>query len=68
MSAEGWTGFRTAVLADPALQRELLAVDAPEPFCALVVDRARDLGWDVEPNDVDEATRAARRAWNDRWI
>jgi hypothetical protein len=68
VSAEAWTGFRKAVLADPALQRELLGVQAPESFCALVVERARELGWDVGPDDVDEALCAARRAWNERWL
>ncbi|HEX7277469.1 MAG TPA: Nif11-like leader peptide family natural product precursor [Acidimicrobiales bacterium] len=68
MSAEAWAGFRRAVLADPALQRDLLAAPDPEPFCALVVERARGLGWDVEPDDVEAALRTARRAWIERWI
>ena len=68
MSAEAWAGFRRAVLADPALQQDLLAVPEPDPFCALVVERARGLGLDVERDDVEDALRSARRAWIERWI
>jgi hypothetical protein len=68
VSAEAIDGFRRAVLADPVLQRDLLAVPEPEPFRALVIERARGLGWDVDADDVEEALRAARRAWTERWI
>jgi hypothetical protein len=68
VSAEAWAGFRRAVLDDHVLQRDLLGVAEPEPFCALVVERARGLGWDVEADDVEEALSAARRAWLGRWI
>ena len=68
MSAEAWAGFREAVLADPALQRELLGVPEPEPFRSLVVERARDLGWDVRPDDVEQGLRERRRTWLERWI
>jgi hypothetical protein len=68
VSAEAWAGFRRAVLSDPALQRDLLRVPEREPFCALAVERARGLGWDVELGDVDEALRTSWRAWLERWL
>ena len=68
MSSAGWAGFRQAVLMDPALQQDLLVAPEPERFRVLVVERARGLGWDVSPDDVDEALRAGRRTWVERWI
>jgi hypothetical protein len=68
VSAEAWEGFRRAVLASPALQRELLSVEEPNAFCALVVGLARGAGWDVELDDVQGAMHAARRSWVERWI
>lgn len=68
MSSEAWAGFHRAVLSSPALQQELLAAEEPARFCALAVGLARGLGWDVEPDDVEGATRAARQAWIERWI
>ena len=68
MSAEAWEGFRRAVLSSPALQRELLRVEAPEAFSALAVALARGVGWDVEREDVQAAIHAARRSGVERWI
>jgi hypothetical protein len=68
MSAEGLAGFRDAVLTDPGLQRELLAADGRARFISLVVDRARERGWGVEPDDVEEGLQQSRRAWLERWI
>jgi hypothetical protein len=68
VSAEAWEGFRRAVLASPALQRDLLAAVEAAPFGAVAVRLARDRGFDVGPDDVEAAVRAARRAWTARWI
>jgi hypothetical protein len=68
VSADAWAGFRRAVLADPALQQELLGVFEPVPFAALVVERAGALGFDIGPDDVEHALAASRRAWIERWI
>ncbi|HEV3365533.1 MAG TPA: hypothetical protein VG795_15590 [Acidimicrobiia bacterium] len=67
-SAEALAGFRRAVLQDPLLQRDLLAVPDRRDFVAVVVARAVAGGWDVGPGDVEEALRAARRRWRDRWL
>ncbi len=68
MSSDGLAGFRRAVLADPALQRELLNVPGRQEFVTLLVLRARSRGWDVDADDVEEALRNSRRAWEQRWI
>ncbi len=68
MSAEALAGFRRAVLDDPALQRELLAVPGRREFVAVVVARAAAGGWDVAPRDVEEALKSGRRAWEEQWL
>jgi hypothetical protein len=68
MSAEALAAFRRAVLRDPVLQRELLAVPDRRDFVAVVVARAGADGWDVARGDVEEALTAARRAWQERWL
>ena len=68
MSAEGFAAFRVAVLHDRRLQAELLSVPDRSRFVAAVVDRARAGGWDVRPEDVQEALRAAREVCHLRWI
>ena len=67
-SAEDLAAFRSVVLGDRQLQAELL--DRPErsSFVAAVVEHASDRGFEVEPEDVEEALRAARRSWQLRWI
>lgn len=68
MSAEALAGFRRAVLRDAVLQRELLTVPDRRDFVAEVVARAAARGWDVAPGDVEEALKASRRAWQERWV
>jgi len=68
VSADGFAAFRRAVLADVTLQAKLLGAPEPETFRAVLVSQARSLGWDVDPDDVDDALRASRDAWNARWI
>jgi hypothetical protein len=60
--------FRTAVLADTGLQQELLATTDRARFVALVVERARVLGCDLDPTEVEHALRESRIAWAQRWI
>ena len=68
MSTEDFAGFRTEVLADAGLQRDLLATADRPSFVALVVERAGARGWDVEPADVEQALHNSRTAWLQRWI
>ncbi len=60
--------FRAIVLADRGIQQELLATTDRAGFVALVVERARDRGCDLGPDDVEQALRDARVAWMQRWI
>lgn len=67
MPADDLARLREIVLADPDLQRRLLAAGRRE-FVALVVGLAADRGLDVSDRDIDEAVTESRRAWYSRWI
>ena len=68
MSTAALVGFEAHVLADPGLQAELLAVGDRTAFVALVVERAKDRGFTVGPDDVEQALRDRRQAWRARWL
>jgi hypothetical protein len=68
VSAEGLAAFAAVVVTDPDLQDVLLAAPDRHWFVALVVERARAGGWDVDPEDVEDGLSASRRAWRQRWI
>jgi len=55
------------VLDDERLQEELLAVD-PGLFAEQASAIAAREGWSVSPAELDDALRAARRAWLERWV
>jgi hypothetical protein len=68
VSAEDLAAFGDVVVGDEDLQRELLATDGTDAFAAMVVQRARELGWEVSLDDVGEGIRARRRGWLGRWV
>ena len=68
MSAADLALFHDVVLADHGLTRLLLAEDRRPAFVARLVGLARDRGYDVTPEDVEEALRERRRVWQERWI
>jgi len=68
MSAEGWSGFRAAVYADPALQARLLAAPDRRAFVDLVVTLAAARHLEVSAREVGEVISESRRAWYARWI
>lgn len=68
MSSEDLARFGDDVVADPQLQADLLATTDRREFAALVVERARARGRDVDLDDVEEGLRSRRRAWQERWI
>ena len=68
MPADGLARLRAVVLADPELQRRLLAVRDRRDFVAAVVGLGRDRGLAVEAGDVEEAIADSRRTWYATWI
>lgn len=68
MAAEALTRFAEVVVADPGLVRELAAAADRATFVALVVARAGEHGYDVQPADVEAGLRDRRRAWQAQWV
>ena len=68
MPAAALARFHEEVLADPDLQRRLLAEPDRRAFVALVVQLAHERGCEVEADDVEEGLLEARRTWLERWI
>jgi|SRR5882672_2563673 len=60
--------FRQAVFADVNLQQRLRATTDRESFGRLVVCVGRDGGYRFTLQDVEQALRAARQTWIERWI
>jgi hypothetical protein len=54
--------------ADEAAQRRLLATPERAAFVDAVVALAAERRLAVSPGDVEDALRAARRTWLERWV
>jgi hypothetical protein len=65
---ESFEQFREIVLQDLALQERLRATTDHGSFVDLVVRVGEEQGCRFTPEDVEEAMRANRRAWLERWI
>jgi len=63
MSAADLQRFRSIVLADLGLQRELRGCLDRVEFVALVLERAREHGCAIEHADIDAAFAASARNW-----
>ncbi|MEK7857262.1 MAG: Nif11-like leader peptide family natural product precursor [Acidobacteriota bacterium] len=59
--------FRTLVLRDAALQKELDSVNDRGEFVGRVVELGRVNSFEFNNEDVIEAMREARRSWVERW-
>lgn len=68
MAEMDFNGFRACVLADSDLQSVFHAVQDREEFVQIVVETAKQRGFEVTPGDVEQGMRAGRRAWIERWI
>ncbi len=55
--------FQAAVLADPALQRELRRIPDRSSFIARVVERARERGCALAAAEIEAALVAAAHDW-----
>lgn len=60
--------FRRLVLADPALQADLLAEEDPTRFAVRVVARAHVEGIDIDLATVLAELDAARLRWLGAWV
>jgi hypothetical protein len=60
--------FRALVLEDADLQNQLLGVEDPNAFAALVSQLANERGIELTPGDVQWALDAARRTWSERVV
>jgi hypothetical protein len=65
---ESFEQFRQIVLNDVALQERLRTTTDHESFVGLVVRTGEERGCHFTPEDVEEAMRANRRAWLERWV
>jgi hypothetical protein len=65
---EAFERFRGRVLADRALREALLGESDPSAFVDLVVRLGHERGDVFTAQDVEDAFRAGRRAWFERWV
>ena len=68
MSLQDFEKFRQLVFADKTLQRELYEIEQPERFAARIKQLAAERSLNVADEDIQEATRQARKEWIERWI
>jgi hypothetical protein len=69
MAAAPFEAFRQHVLADRALQDELLACGAPvDAFAREAADLATAHGFPLTEDDVERAIADARHEWLLRWV
>ncbi len=66
--ASAFERFRAGVLEDPALQDVLCEITDRALFVERVVQLGAERGERFSPGDVEEALRAGRRSWLERWI
>ncbi|HEV2707624.1 MAG TPA: aspartyl/asparaginyl beta-hydroxylase domain-containing protein [Pyrinomonadaceae bacterium] len=65
---ESFERFRQTVLQDETLQESLRETSDVKTFVTQVVRLGHDLGHHFTAADVEEALRASRRAWLERWL
>ena len=68
MTLENFERFREIVLRDLSLQEQLREIAERSVFIQKVVELSAKYGYEVTPEDVEEAMRRSRRAWLERWI
>jgi len=67
-SPEALDRFRDLVFEDVSLQQRLRQVSDRTLFVELVVRLGEECGFNFNARDVDDALRANRRAWIERWV
>lgn len=61
----GFEAFRQFVLGETALQEELAGITDRAAFIGRAVELGQQCGFHFQPDDVEAAIQAARRAWNE---
>lgn len=60
--------FRERVLADPQLLERLRQTDGNEEFLSSAEATARELGFAITREEIENALHSARREWMERWL
>lgn len=68
MSQENFERFRQLVLQDLSLQERLRKITDRPVFIEKIVEISAERGYEITPEEVEEAMRRNRRAWLERWI
>lgn len=67
MTTAAWERFVALVLAEDDLQRRLGAIDDWDAFVREALRLAEERDVSLRVGDLEEARRAARRSWGERW-
>lgn len=68
MAKENLEKFRKLVLRDLSLQEKLRDITDRETFIALTLRLGEERGCHFRREDVEEALRADRHSWRERWL
>ncbi|MGA9997766.1 MAG: Nif11 family protein [Pyrinomonadaceae bacterium] len=68
MAKEKLENFQKLVLRDLSLQKKLRDITDRQAFIVLTVRLGEEHGCSFRAEDVEEALRASRRAWGERWL
>jgi hypothetical protein len=68
LQADGFDAFRRLVLEDDALQEDLRQAASQESLFEKVLALGRERGFRFSKQDLEDAVRANRRAWLERWL
>lgn len=68
MPSDGFDAFRKLVLSDDSLQEELRSAADERSLFDKVLTLGRQRGYELSEQDLDDAVRANRRSWLERWL
>ncbi len=68
MSEEKLSQFRGVIFSDVSLQEKLREMADREEFVRTVVKLGSESGFDFTADEVENALRAGRRVWIERWL
>lgn len=68
MSEEKLSQFRSVIFFDISLQEKLREMADREEFIRTAVELGSERGFDFTADEVENALRAGRRVWIERWL
>ena len=68
MPPDGFDAFRRLVLSDADLQKELIQPADERSLFDKVLALGRERGYTFSEQDLEDAVRANRRGWLERWL